>query len=127
MADWLDSTRAVVPPMDGTAVPGNLQSQRLAGTGTTESSTSRRLIRGHIHEIVVGATAVRVSFRPKSGIANAVATTSMIIPAYGSYQFVALIGPEDDAGDPAWGSVYVYVEAADGASAYEAHVVQRTR
>ena len=55
MSDFIDNTRAVIPPMVG---GGNLEPQRLADTGTTESSNSRRLVRGRMHELIVGGAPI---------------------------------------------------------------------
>lgn len=126
MADFIDKTRAVVPPMDG--APGAYTPQQLSGSGATEVHNSRRLTRGHLHELIVGSQGVRVSFRGKSGISDAVDdTTSVVLPADTIYPFLALEGEKDENGDPKWGSTYVYVEADDGASDFEAWVVQRGR
>jgi hypothetical protein len=122
MGDFLDVTRAVIPPMEGDQVPGHFQPQRLSGTGTAEAVNERALSKGRIHDLIVGAAAVRVSFRAVGGASDQVATTSTLIPANTIYPFLALLGP-----DNTWGSIFVYVEAGDGAADYEAFVVQRAR
>lgn len=121
MANFQDKTRAVLPPMAGG--PG-LDAQRLAGTGTTEASNSRRLVKDRLHELVVYGTAgtndVRVVFRVEGGLAAQVSTTDFVVPAGTVFPFLAVRGLEDK-----YGSLFVYVEAADGASTYECFVVQR--
>ena len=122
MANFQDKTRAVLPPMLGG--PGHLQPQRLAGTGTTEDSTSRRLAKDHLHDLVVGGTPgtndVRVTFRAQGGLVAQVSSTDFIVPAGTVYPFLAILGSVGD-----YGSLFVYVEAADGAATYECFVQQR--
>jgi hypothetical protein len=122
MANFQDKTRAVLPPMLGG--PGHLQPQRLAGTGTAEASTSRRLAKDHLHELVVGGTPgtndVRVTFRAEGGLADQVATTDFVVPSGTVFPFLAVLGRGG-----AYGSLHVYVEAADGSSMYECFVQQR--
>ncbi len=122
MANFQDKTRAVLPPMIGG--PGHVQPQRLAGTGTTEDSNSRRLAKDRLHDLVVGGTPgtndVRVTFRAEGGLAAQVSATDFIVPAGTVFPFLALLGRGGD-----YGSLFVYVEAADGVSTYECFVVQR--
>jgi len=122
MANFQDTTRAVLPPMLGG--PGHLQPQRLAGTGTTEDSTSRRLAKDHLHDLVVygtpGTNDVRVVFKAVGGLAAQVSTTDFVVPAGTVYPFLAVLGRASE-----YGSLFVYVEAADGSSAYECFVQQR--
>jgi len=117
--EYLDKTKAIIPPMEGSPIwsPFNL-----SGTGSTEEVNPRALSKGRIYELFVGDTPIRVSFRPVGGIANAVTAASVVIPANTIYPFLAMIGP-----DAAYGSLFVYVEAADGVSVFEAHVAQRGR
>ena len=122
MANFQDKTRAVLPPMAGG--PGHLQPQRLSGTGTTEESTVRALAKDHIHELVCygtpGTNDVRVTFRPAGGLADQVAVTDFVVPAGTVFPFVAVLGRGGD-----YGSLFVYVEAADGSSTFECFVTQR--
>lgn len=98
--------------------PGNRTAQRLAGTGATEASNSRALIVGKVHVLNVGAAGVRVRFSRARGAASAVDATRD--PVYGPWTRLPFV-PEDSG---TYGSTFVYIEAADGAAAYEATVVQ---
>lgn len=104
-----------LPPLADVNAPGNRQVQRLAGTGTTEDSNSRPLIRGKVHVLYVGAEAVRVRFSGTAALVGAVDPARDVV--YGPWSQVPFV-PETDY------SVYVYAEAADGVSAYECSIVQ---
>lgn len=91
----------------GTAAP--LSAQRLAGTGTTEAENSTALTPDQMATIMVGAVAIRISFGSAASFSTA--TTDLIIPAYGRFDWQ--VSSRD---------IYVSIEAADGSSAYEAHV-----
>ncbi len=84
---------------------------RLANTGTTEDSNAAQLPEGPMATILVGAAAVRFSLRKTLAQATQVATTDPIIPAYGRFDWTVT---EETR--------VIYIEAADGASAYEAWV-----
>lgn len=103
-----DSSRILAPAADSSAPRAE---QRLANTGTTESSNSTALSVGCMATLCVGATAIRVTFRTSTGLSTQVAATNRIIPAYGSYDWYVTNDTK-----------VVYIEAADSASAYEAHV-----
>lgn len=85
--------------------------ERLAATGTTESSNSGALIIGNMATILVGAVPVRFVLRSDRGLAGQVATTDMYLPAGGSFTWTV-----DHL------TRHIYIEAADGSSAYEAWV-----
>ena len=108
-----------LPPLVDDGSPGNRTPQRCSGTGTTESQTKRALLKGRVHVLYVGATGVRVRFSGSATLgAGAVDPTRDVV--YGPWSQVAFV-PEDHG---ASGSTFVYVEAADGASAYEVIVSQ---
>lgn len=117
---FLDSTVAVIPPMDGDNVPARHLPQRLAGSTTTETST-QKLANGRTY-LLIAVTDVRVSFRHEIGIANAVTTTSFFIPAGTIYPFKAVLGPDQN-----YGSTVVYAGSPDDSVAYEAFVVHADR
>lgn len=109
-----------LPPLVDAAVPGNRSPQRLANTGATESKTSRALIVGKVHLLLVGSAGVRVRFSGSGTLgAGAVDNTRDVV--YGPWSVVPFVPEQIDA---TRGSTWVYVEAADGASAYELSVVQ---
>ena len=108
-----------LPPLVDDGSPGNRTPQRCANTGTTESQTHRALIKGKIHLLYVGAAGVRVRFSGNGALgAGAVDNTRDVV--YGPWTQIHFV-PEDHG---TAGSTFVYVEAADGVSAYEATVVQ---
>jgi hypothetical protein len=102
---WSDQAAMVLAP-SGSA-PREVQ--RLANTGTTEATNATSLTVGAMATIMVGAAAIRINFG--SATAPTVAATDLIIPAYGRFDWT--VGPAD---------CFVSIEAADSASAYEAHV-----
>lgn len=108
-----DLTKAAYPtaPQGGVAFP--LGPDRLAGTGTTEDHNTTALNVGQFATLMVGDTAVRVSFRSATGGSGQVATTDMIIAANKDFPWLVF-----DA------TKVVYIEAADGSSAYEAWLWQ---
>lgn len=83
--------------------------QRIANTGTTEATVTYPLVAGRMATILVGAAAVRFRLASAAGLTTQVATTDPIIPAYGRFDWLV----EDNTDFP-------YLEAADGAAAYEA-------
>lgn len=117
---FMDSTVAVIPPMDGDKVPGQFRPQRLAGSTTAEAAT-QRLTPGR-HYMIVAVTDVRLSFRHEAGVANAVTVTSFFLPTGKCYVFKAILGPDRD-----YGSTYVYAGSPDDTAAYEAFVVHADR
>jgi hypothetical protein len=89
--------------------------ETLEDTGTTESSNSRAFTKDRMHVLSVGAEPLRVLFGPTPGTGSDVpAAGGAIIPANILFTFRASVG-----------SLYVYIEAADGSSPYEASVWQR--
>lgn len=87
--------------------------QRLANTGTTESSNANALVENTMATYLNGGTAVRFRFSGKTGQAAQVAATDPIIPPYGRFDWTV-----------EGGTRVLYIEAADSASAYEGHVWQ---
>lgn len=85
--------------------------ERLAGTGTTEAHNTGRLIHHNMATLLVGDTAIRFMLREASGLAGVVATTDMYLAAGASFTWTV-----DRL------TRHVYIEAADGASTYEAWV-----
>jgi len=83
---------------------------RLAGTGGTGVENATALTVGQMATLLVGAAAVRVGWGSAAAGAEAT-TTSPILPAYGRFDWVVSAS-----------SVFVSVEAADNAAAFEAHV-----
>lgn len=112
-----------VAPLVDAGAAGNRQPQRLAATGATESVNHRKLKPGHLHLLLVGAAGVRVRFSADGTIAAGSAVSATRDVVYGPWTTIPFV-PEDDGNGH--GSVYVYVEAADGASAYECFVVGLT-
>lgn len=108
LPDITSIARVLAPPTSGTAPR---KDQRLANTGTTESSPSTALTVGAMATLVVGAAAVRIEFAASTGLSTQVAITSKIIPAYGRIDWAV----ESSTRVP-------YIEAADGVAAYEAWV-----
>lgn len=88
--------------------PTLLRRVLLANTGTTESVNDYALPLREFVTVVVGATAVRMSLQEKAGVSNAVTSTDILLPANGRIDFLV----EDI-------SRFIYVEAADGTSAYQ--------
>lgn len=108
-----------LPPLADANAPGNRSPQRLAGTGTGESRTSRALKPGKIHLLLVGAAGVRVRFSGASIGAAAVDSTRDVV--YGPWSVIPFVPEQIDS---TTGSTFVHAEAADGAAAYECFVVQ---
>lgn len=107
----------VPPSHDNTAARTVI---KLSNTGTTESSNTKALVASRGHVLVVGAVPVYVSFKLLGGVANSVsATTALRLPAGAILPFK----PVKDV-DGGVGSVFVYVEAADGVSAYTVDIWQ---
>lgn len=102
-----------VAPLADSGVPGHRKAQRLAGTGTTESSTAVELKVGRLHVLYVGAAGVRVRFSGTKGTPSAVTATEDIV--YGPWSTIPFV--------PDANSTFVYAEAADGAATYECFVV----
>ncbi len=108
-----------LPPLVDDGSPGNRTPQKCSGTGTTESQTKRALIKGKVHILYVGAAGVRVRFSGDPNLGAGAVDPARDV-TYGPWNVVPFV-PEDHG---TVGSTYVYVEAADGVSAYEATVVQ---
>jgi len=106
---YINALAPVRAPSDDLAAP--IQTQLLAGTGTTEAHNATALVMGGAATLQAGENAIRVSFRSAAGGAAQVATTSMRIAAGTSVNWYVTKYDQ-----------HVYVEAADGASAYEAWV-----
>lgn len=105
-----------VPSSDETA--GIYSNQKLSGTGTAESHTTRPLIPSRGHLLVVGSVPVFVRFALETGLVNAVdATRDLYIPANTAFPFIPTKNVQSS-----WGTVVVYAEAADGVSAYTVDV-----
>lgn len=94
-------------PPSGASAP--TAAQRLANTGTAESENATALTVGEMATLLVGAAAIRISFGGAASFATA--TTDPIVPAYGRLDW--MVSSRD---------CFVSIEAADGSSAYEAHV-----
>ena len=113
---YLDSSNGWMPPM---ADAGQYTPQSISGTGATEESNERAFSKDRMHLLSVGSTAVRVMFAKEKGLSNVVpASGGFIIPANQVYPFRAFESTR-------YGSTFVYVEAADGSSAFEVTVAQR--
>jgi hypothetical protein len=118
---FLDSTTAVIPPMDGDNVPGQYHKQRLAGATTVEDVT-QKLAKGR-HYLFIAVTDVRLSFRHTLVVAGgAVTVTSFFLPAGAVYPFKAILGPDEN-----YGSLFVHAGSPDDTAAYEAFVVHADR
>ena len=112
MSDYLDSNRGAVPPM---ADNGQYSPETLEATGATESSNLRAFTKDRMHVLSVGATPLRVLFGPLAGTGtNVPGTGGAIIPANSLFTFRSGVDAR-----------FVYVEAADASSAYQASVCQR--
>jgi len=117
--NFLDSTTAVIPPMDGDNVPGQYQAHRLAGATTVEAVTQK--LKAGRHFLLVCVTDVRLSFRHEV-TAEAVSVTSFFLPANTVYPFKAILGPDRN-----YGSLFVHAGSPDDSTAYEAYVVHADR
>lgn len=107
-----------VPSADDAA--GNYSNQRLSGTGTAESHTTRPLVPSRGHMIIVGPTAVYLRFSSSLNLTNAVdATRDVYVPANTAFPFLPTKNKQGG-----WGTNVVYAEAADGASAYTVDIFQ---
>lgn len=106
---YIDELSMVRAPSDDLSAPA--QAQLLAGTGTTEAHNATALIKNGQGTLQAGENAVRISFRSAAGGAAQVSTTSMRIAGGTSISWLVTEYTK-----------HVYVEAADGASAYEAWV-----
>jgi hypothetical protein len=112
MSDYLDSNRGAMPPI---AESSRFSPQYLAGTGATEATNTRAFSKDRMHILTVGAVPIRVLFSNVKGATDVVPTTGgAIIPANSSLSFLAIAG-----------ATYIYMQAADGTSAYTASVWQR--
>lgn len=106
------------------AKAGNRRPIRLAGTGSTDEQVN--LSPGSIYELRVGDEPVRIALHSEATTSPAVADTDMVIGAYQTYQWFAGV-VRDQNGNVMYGSHILSVQAADGASAFEAHVYLRSR
>lgn len=82
---------------------------RLAGTGTTEAGNATALPIGVKATLLVGAVSIRITWRRAVGGATQVAVTDIRLDAFTAVEWDVT---DDDKA--------IYIEAADGASAYEA-------
>jgi hypothetical protein len=97
------------------ASSANFGPETLEGTGTTESSNSKAFTKDRMHVLSVGAEPLRVLFGPTPGTGSDVpGTGGAIIPANIMFSFRTGVGAR-----------FVYIEAADGISPYDASVWQR--
>lgn len=94
-------------PVAAAAAP--ISAQQLSGTGATGVENTTALRDGCMATLLNGATAIR--FRVGTGTIEA-DTTDPILAAYGRLDWLVTAGVDDR----------VSVQAADGASAFEAHV-----
>jgi len=102
-----------IPPMDNSS---GHSPQKLSGTGTAESHNISELTPGRDACLQVGAVPIYVSFRRAPNLTNQVdAALHLRLPAGALFLFRTIQGKDH-------GSTFVYVEAADGASAYTADV-----
>ena len=93
--------------------PGGRTCQRISGTGTTEVRNQVKLASSKLHLLMVEGVAVRVRFSGAVIAANAVdPTRDMVLGPYTQYPFTEEEGLSN----------YVYLEAADGVTAYVATV-----
>ncbi len=90
---------------------GRRTPERLAGTGTTEAHNSARLTINSMATMIVGAEPIRFILREDLGLSGVVATTDIYLAAGASFTWTV-----------DFLSRHVYVEAADGAAAYEVWV-----
>ena len=110
MADFIVNQSATLLAPDSAASAPRSE-QRLAGTGTTEATNATALTVNAFASITVGAAPIRIVFRSVTGTGSNVATTNRTIGAYATYDWLVESGTD-----------FVAIEAADGASAYEAWV-----
>lgn len=109
------SDRAVHLEADMRAPSGSAPwgAMRCAGTGTTGVANTTALVAEQWATLLVGATPVRFGFAASEAAAITAATaTGPILPAYGRLDWVVTASLDQ----------FIGVEAADGASAFEAHV-----
>lgn len=93
--------------------PHNERPVKLTSTGTTEKSNAVALVGGRYATIKVGAAIVCVRFAGvAAGTTMVDATLDLKLNSWSSFDWVVQPGKTD----------FVYVEAADGASTYEAWV-----
>lgn len=104
-----DTGAQILPPAGDGTVPN--KEQRLANTGTTESSNSTALDAHRFATLKVGSVAIRATWHASTGLATQTATTDMLIQAGEFYHW--WVTPDRRV---------VYIEAGDGASTYEAWV-----
>lgn len=119
MAGFFSNDRGLYPPVGDAGAPGQYVPVTLSGTGTTEATNAAPFTKGMLYVLTVGSAPVRVLFSRTGGQSNFVPPTGgAILPANSVFPFVAV-----DNGT--WGSLHVYVEAADGSSSYLASVFRR--
>ena len=94
-----------------TVAPHGKKLQRLQNATGSVVSASSKLTAGKYATIKVGATPIRVLFVGEAGLTPTI-TTELILGAYSSFTWLV----EDKV------STYVYMIAADNATAYEAWV-----
>lgn len=113
MSSFVDAASMMLGPKPGTATATDTRPpQRISGTGATEATLpTAALMTGAMATMTIGAAAVRYRLTNATGLSTQVATTDPILPAYGRLDWLV----EADTRVP-------YLEAADGSSAFEAHV-----
>lgn len=119
MSGYFDSQWGVWPAFGDPDAPGQRKPQTISGTGTTEAVNAVPLSKDRTH-VLVADVDVFVSFRiDKDYGGDAVNSTSQVlIPASTVYPFKAVDGGR-------YGSLFVHVEAADGAGAFTVTIHQR--
>jgi hypothetical protein len=81
----------------------------LANTGTTERTNAKALPNGKFATLKVGKTRIRVVWTRESGLSNIVGSTDFILEAGERFDWVVSEVTQ-----------YVYIEAEDGSTAYQA-------
>jgi hypothetical protein len=128
VSHYIDSTKAVFPPLSGVGVPGQRNAIRLQSAGG--AVVSRKLAHDRIYKIQTSATAIRVTFRGDNTVAAASGvsdSTDFLIPANSTFTFLAFKGetnPETEL--PRLGSLYVYA-IGDADAAFEAFIWQASQ
>lgn len=100
----------IVPPSGGVDTVANGKWELLSGTNG-EDSNAASLTCMQQATLVVGAVSVRVTWREKTGQANQVSTTDLLLGPYTSVTWT--VTPETKV---------VYVQSGDASTAFEAWV-----
>ncbi len=126
---YLDSTRAIMPPLSGTNVPGQRSAIRLVDNGGA-AVISPKLTKDRAYHLITGVAAVRVTWRGDRTLAAASGvstTTDFRIPPNTIFTFQAFEGQKsEDTGLPQYGSCFVYV-VGDGGGAFEVFIHEAGR